>query len=245
MATNVARYTNLTLSLMRDDGAIVYLNGVEVDRSNMPEGPVSFSTLASANASDDGTIFYPTNVAANILREGVNVLAVELHQANVGSSDLSFDLELSGVPVIVATPRHSWQSLIRQTMRRLWVSPPPQFQQMPRTLMAQWSRLTSLWTTLSSGGHKQPLLYFLDRHHPGFHSLQAVATDDQGATGSSAIVAVNAYDAAATPLTQITSPGNGAIFDGPTNLTITAKAASANHDRNVVFVSDRRGHRER
>lgn len=36
----------LTLRLLRDDGAVVYLNGVEVYRSNMPPGPVGFSTLA-------------------------------------------------------------------------------------------------------------------------------------------------------------------------------------------------------
>lgn len=34
------------LRLRRDDGAIVYVNGVEVMRSNMPDGLVNFETTA-------------------------------------------------------------------------------------------------------------------------------------------------------------------------------------------------------
>src|SRR4030095_5323755 len=33
-------FTNLILSLLRDDGAVVYLNGTEVFRSNLPNGPI-------------------------------------------------------------------------------------------------------------------------------------------------------------------------------------------------------------
>ncbi len=39
--TNPATLGTLTLSLLRDDGAIVYLNGTEVYRSNMPAGAVT------------------------------------------------------------------------------------------------------------------------------------------------------------------------------------------------------------
>ena len=34
---NPASFSALTLSLLRDDGAVAYLNGVEIWRSNMPE----------------------------------------------------------------------------------------------------------------------------------------------------------------------------------------------------------------
>ena len=37
----------LKFKLLRDDGAVVYLNGVEVVRSNMPEGDIDYLTLAS------------------------------------------------------------------------------------------------------------------------------------------------------------------------------------------------------
>src|SRR6185295_17505948 len=39
--------SNVTLRLVRDDGAVVYINGVEVFRSNMPEGPISYNTFAT------------------------------------------------------------------------------------------------------------------------------------------------------------------------------------------------------
>ena len=44
---NVADLSNVnsaSLNLMRDDGAVIYLNGVEIARSNMPGGNVSPST---------------------------------------------------------------------------------------------------------------------------------------------------------------------------------------------------------
>ena len=36
--------TGLTLDVVRDDGFVVYINGVEVARDNMPAGPVTYST---------------------------------------------------------------------------------------------------------------------------------------------------------------------------------------------------------
>ncbi|MFA9390595.1 MAG: CotH kinase family protein [Prolixibacteraceae bacterium] len=85
--------TSLSGSLLRDDGAVVYLNGTEVFRSNMPEGTIIYSTLAGGNIGDENT-FITFNVDKDLLKSGKNVLAVEVHQNNVSSSDLSFDMEL-------------------------------------------------------------------------------------------------------------------------------------------------------
>lgn len=90
----------LALNLKRDDGAVIYLNGVEVARSNMPSGPVAPSTLASAAVGgDDEEAFFPIHLPAAALVTGSNVIAVETRQSAVNSSDLSFDLEL--FPVVV------------------------------------------------------------------------------------------------------------------------------------------------
>jgi hypothetical protein len=99
-------FANLNLRLLRDDGAIVHLNGVEVFRSNMPGGTVNYLTYATAvvSGADETTTFYMTNVSPGLLINGTNVLAVEIHQANATSTDLSFDLELSADP---APPRLS------------------------------------------------------------------------------------------------------------------------------------------
>ncbi len=102
--TNAFEIKALTLKLMRDDGAVVYVNGQQVGRSNIDSGAttggfIGYSTLAATavDAADEIT-YYPVEVDPAIvsaLQEGDNVIAVEVHQFNATSSDLSFDLELT------------------------------------------------------------------------------------------------------------------------------------------------------
>jgi hypothetical protein len=88
----------LTASLLRDDGGVVYLNGAEVFRSNMPIGDINYLTRASNTiGGTDETTFYPMIVDPTLLVNGANVLAVEIHQVNPTSTDVSFDLELTGM----------------------------------------------------------------------------------------------------------------------------------------------------
>jgi uncharacterized membrane protein len=85
----------LTLNLLRDDGAVVYLNGVEVYRNNMPSGVVTSSTLALVNLNaPDESVWYSASVDPALLTAGANTLAVELHQATSSSTDISFDFSL-------------------------------------------------------------------------------------------------------------------------------------------------------
>ena len=89
----------LDLGLQRDDGAIVYLNGIEIRRDRMPSGPVTSSTLANspAVAGGDESLFYVTSLTSAqlaLLVPGNNIIAVEIHQQSTSSSDISFDLEL-------------------------------------------------------------------------------------------------------------------------------------------------------
>ena len=92
----------LKLRLKRDDGAVVYINGVEVARSNMPGGSINAQTSASGvTGGGDESTFYEFDVDPNLLGPGSNLLAVEVHQVVAGggtvtSSDISFDLELLG-----------------------------------------------------------------------------------------------------------------------------------------------------
>jgi hypothetical protein len=95
--SNPASYTNLTLSLLRDDGAVVYLNGVEVVRSNMPSGTIGYLTLASvAVGGADESAYYPFTLNSSSFVSGNNVLSVEIHQSDRTSSDISFNLKLEG-----------------------------------------------------------------------------------------------------------------------------------------------------
>ncbi len=90
---------SLTLLVVRDDGAIVHLNGRPVFTSNMPVGAILSSTFAaSVVGGADESAWFSASVAAGVLQTGTNILAVETHQANVASSDISFDLALCGWP---------------------------------------------------------------------------------------------------------------------------------------------------
>ena len=97
----------LTLKLLRDDGAVVYLNGVEVYRTDMPVGPIDYLTLASTTIggpAEDQLLEVALDPAD--IDPGSNLLAVEIHQVSAtNSSDISFDLELlTGPTVIVRSP---------------------------------------------------------------------------------------------------------------------------------------------
>ncbi|MGI9243294.1 MAG: tetratricopeptide repeat protein [Verrucomicrobiales bacterium] len=93
----------LHLNLVRDDGAVVYLNGEEVSRDLMPEEVADFSTYATdfvPNDVENEPLWIDLPAGATLV-PGSNVLAVEIHQSAPDSSDLSFSVELfNGVPVL-------------------------------------------------------------------------------------------------------------------------------------------------
>ncbi|MGB2820835.1 MAG: lamin tail domain-containing protein, partial [Phycisphaerae bacterium] len=93
--TNAWSFTDLTVRVLRDDGAVMYLNGHELPRSNMPSGAIDYLTTTS-NTSSETTFFEHSVDPTGMLVEGENVLAVEIHQSSRTSSDISFDLELIG-----------------------------------------------------------------------------------------------------------------------------------------------------
>ena len=88
----------LALELLCDDGCAVYLNDEPVLRYNLPEGLVLLSTTRASGtvSGGDETAFRLTEIPPELLVEGENQLAVEVHQAGPDSSDLGFDLSLYG-----------------------------------------------------------------------------------------------------------------------------------------------------
>ena len=95
--------TDAFLDIEYDDGAVAYLNGIEIDRWDMPAGAVDHNTGASAST---GSAVQVTGVTVDVadLVDGTNVLAVEVHQWNTKSSDVYFDAQLSLSPHILAGP---------------------------------------------------------------------------------------------------------------------------------------------
>ena len=87
--------TGLTTSLVRDDGAAVYINGVEVVRDNLNPG-AAFDEFANffVGGNEEST-FFDFPIDPSVLITGTNTIAVEIHQSSDTSSDISFDLALT------------------------------------------------------------------------------------------------------------------------------------------------------
>ncbi|HZF49007.1 MAG TPA: beta galactosidase jelly roll domain-containing protein [Polyangiaceae bacterium] len=93
---NAASVSWVTLELLRDDGARAFLNGVEVARSNMPDGSITPATEAlNAVQGAEETTFHTFTVDPALLVEGPNRLAIEVHQASDNSSDLGMDARVT------------------------------------------------------------------------------------------------------------------------------------------------------
>lgn len=93
--TNPSQYTTITLTAKYDDGAIVYVNGVEVARMNMPSGAAPYGTnpSTSRNYTDgDFVLDIPSSSFAN----GNNQVAVALYNRSTGTNDFYYDMKLDG-----------------------------------------------------------------------------------------------------------------------------------------------------
>lgn len=93
LAESPAVEENFTLYYYLDDGAIFYVNGVEVGSYHCVSGSMyqDYSTTYEGSAAAYGAI----DVPASLLREGSNVVTVEVHNTSATSSDIFFDARLS------------------------------------------------------------------------------------------------------------------------------------------------------
>ncbi|MCD8265721.1 MAG: CotH kinase family protein, partial [Prevotellaceae bacterium] len=83
-----------TLDYTVDDGFVIYINGTEAGRYNMPSGTVSYSTYATDYAEgnpDSGTM----KLSASLFHEGTNLICVEVHNNSDTSSDIYWDASLT------------------------------------------------------------------------------------------------------------------------------------------------------
>lgn len=96
-----SRFSHLKTYLLRDDGAVVYLNGTEIMRSNMPSGAVGFRTspVQSVPSSEENT-FFASETASLALASGANVIAVGVHQ-HIGELG---DMDGTGPPSPASAP---------------------------------------------------------------------------------------------------------------------------------------------
>lgn len=81
------------LNYQIDDGFVVYVNGKQAGRYNMPTGNITFNSFASSYAGDTpltGTL----EISSSLFKSGDNIIAVEIHNNSYTSSDQYWAAEL-------------------------------------------------------------------------------------------------------------------------------------------------------
>ena len=138
-------FSSLRVGLQRDDGAVVYLNGTEVFRDNLPANTINYLTLASSNVSgvDEYTYFPSPLIGPALLAIGDNVVAVEMHQSSASSTDMHLNLELRG---FLAPPLARINRLAGGQCVLRWPSYPGKHYQ----VQTATNLMPAVWTNLGS-----------------------------------------------------------------------------------------------
>ena len=210
--SNPASLTNVIMNLLRDDGVIVYLNGTEVFRDNMPAGAPTYTTLAPAVAADDGKTFLTANLSPALLIAGDNVIAAEIHQDAVNSSDITFYLSLDSVAAANVS-RSAIVYVNSPTDNANYTSP---------TNLTITASAFSTPTTVTNveiydgaillgASAVSPYSAPLNSPANGLHILRAISRDSAGISRTSAPVNIT-VSAPATPPIALTLVTTGAVW---------------------------------
>lgn len=89
---NSASITAATCKAQVDGGAVIYINGTEIVRDNMPDGEITYFTRSTRDGNEADFDDFP--FPQDLLVEGTNTIAAEVHNVSIGSSDMVFDLSL-------------------------------------------------------------------------------------------------------------------------------------------------------
>ncbi|MCF7731578.1 MAG: CotH kinase family protein, partial [Akkermansiaceae bacterium] len=161
-ATNPAEITNLALQIEYDDTYAVYLNGTRI-AGNLPTDP-AYNYFSGGSAIEDTTVTV-NNVPSSLLVAGTNVIAVEIHQANSTSSDISMNLSLTATRTTTSTPLTLTGSGERPLRVRAW-----------RSTSATWSAMSEALFYLDSAAATPLNLAFSEiMYHPADSTAAEIA----------------------------------------------------------------------
>jgi len=97
VATNYGRSGTLRFRHFLDDGGIIYLNGVEIARINMPASVTTITTNSRAASSVTATCIPDLNVVVTNLLPGMNWLAAGVCDGATRDDEIAFGLEMDGI----------------------------------------------------------------------------------------------------------------------------------------------------
>lgn len=91
-------FKKVSFKIMYDDAAVVYVNGTKVAVFNLPKDTTytydMLATLPDGYANDEESTF---SIDGSLFKKGKNVIAVEIHQNEPASSDMSMKMTASSV----------------------------------------------------------------------------------------------------------------------------------------------------
>ena len=119
---NVPCIESLTLRMLVDDGAAVFLNGTPALYFQLSTNAAHNTLAAAAQATNLEDTWFSFPIDPHLLVNGTNTLAVEIHQASVTSSNLSFDLQLLGMES--AAPIFTGAAFLTNQVLQLWLCGP-------------------------------------------------------------------------------------------------------------------------
>jgi hypothetical protein len=95
-------FENIYFNIVHDDGAVAYVNGNEVLRSAlMPAGTINYLTgTTSFIPNDVENDFWHYSIDKSYFQNGENIIAIEIHNQQASSSDISFDCSVSDTLII-------------------------------------------------------------------------------------------------------------------------------------------------
>ena len=100
--TDASDFYKLIVGYVRDDGCAIYLNGTRVVLDNLdPDASATEVALLNPGRTGEG-VWNEAEIPASLLEEGNNVLAIEIHQNDGRSSDISMNAYLLGKRILAA-----------------------------------------------------------------------------------------------------------------------------------------------
>lgn len=215
--------------LIVDDGAVVYVNGVEALRLGMPAGPITPDTLATRTVGD--AVFEgPFTIPTGLFVAGLNVIAVEVHQSFIASSDIVFGMTLDlepgpGIPVPPRITRQPQTQTVAPggtaTFSVEATGTPP--------LSYQWHKNTAI---IAGAADRILTLSNVSSNDAGFYSVLVSNTAGSVMSTQALLRVVTPVPTALPPMITSFTPLNGPTG---TVVTISGMNFSANPIANRVY----------
>jgi uncharacterized repeat protein (TIGR01451 family) len=113
-------FRTILVNMRRNDGIVVYINGVERIRNNMPNGLIGNGTLASTNIPMGAAEDLTRQLSSSYFTAGANTIAVEVHLQNANNTNMSFDMQVLGVDNAATFSSSSADLTLNSCSQVLW-----------------------------------------------------------------------------------------------------------------------------